>query len=277
LIPRSIERLPAGARVVFVPDKILNAIPFAVLESPLTGRFLIEDRCVSVAPSAALYLTVLATGRARGDRRDWGALLVANPTFDRRLFPNLASLPGAAAETEAARRFYRRSVFLAGPEAMRVRLLAELDRHEVFSFAGHAVENLRDPADSYLVLASSDPADEPGALRGREIDALKLERLRMVILSACHTSAAASSRTGGIAGLSRAFLDAGADAVLGTLWDADDEAASQLLPEFHRGFTAGLDAASALRAAQLAMLHADNPSLRSPARWAAFELVGDIR
>jgi CHAT domain-containing protein/tetratricopeptide (TPR) repeat protein len=277
LIPRSIERLPAGARVVFVPDKLLNAVPFAALENPLTGRFLIEDRCVSVAPSAALYLTILAMDRARADRRDWSALLVANPRFDQRLFPDLVSLPQAAAETEAARRFYHGAAFLAGTEAVRGRLLAELDRHEVFAFAGHAVENPRDPADSYLVLASSDPPNQPGILRGREIAALRLERLRMVILSACHTTAAASSRTAGIAGLSRAFLDAGADAVLGTLWDADDEAASQLLPEFHRRFTAGLDAASALRAAQLALLHADDPSLRSPARWAAFELVGDIR
>jgi len=277
LIPSSIERLPAGARVVFVPDKILNAVPFAALEDPLTGRFLIEDRCVSVAPSVALYLTALAIDRARGDRRDWGALLVANPSFDRQLFPDLASLPRAAAETAAARRFYPGAVMLAGPAAVRTRLLAELDRHEVFSFAGHAVENPGDPADSYLVLATSDPGAEPGALRGREIAALKLGRLRLVILSACHTTATASSRTAGIAGLSRAFLDAGASAVLGTLWDADDEAAFRLLPEFHRRFTAGLDAASALRAAQLAMLHAGDPSLRSPARWAAFELVGEIR
>src|SRR6185295_5179619 len=42
-------------RIVFVPDKILHAVPFAALRDRKTGRYLIQDRVIGVAPSATLY------------------------------------------------------------------------------------------------------------------------------------------------------------------------------------------------------------------------------
>jgi CHAT domain-containing protein len=276
LIPPIVSLLPPDSQVIFVPDKILNAIPFAALRNPLSGRYMIEERWVSVVPSVTFYLALLGGLRTTDDRRAWSSLLVANPSFDRQLFPQLADLPGAAAETEAAQRSYGNSVILVGPAATHARLLAELDRHEILSFAGHAVDNPRDPAGSYLVLSASGGRQEPGILFGREIATIHLRRLRLVILSACHTAAASSQRIAGLAGLAGAFLDAGAVAVLGTLWEADDQAASRLLQEFHRRFGGGLDSAAALRAAQLALLHGNEPSLRSPGRWAAFEAIGEV-
>ena len=278
LVPPEVARLPADVGLVFVPDKSLNAVPFAALRCPATGRYLIEDRCLTVAPSVSSYRSILERGRTVGSRRGWTSLLVGAPAFDVSLFPQLPPLPGAMAETAELRRLYPGAKVLSGPAADRSRVLAEIDRHEIFSFAGHAVDNPRVPADSYLVLAPSraGPADD-GMLFAREVSSLRLGRLRLVILSACRTEATASSRTAGITGLARPFLDAGAAAVLGTLWAVDDESASRLLPEFHRRFASGLGTASALRAAQLAMLHSENEYLRSPANWAAFQLVGDIR
>jgi len=278
LIPPQVGSLPPGSRLVFVPDRILNSIPFAALQNPASGRYLVEEHGVSLAPSAQAYLAIADRNRGRADGRSrWSSLLIGNPTFDRRLFPQLSDLPGAMTEIAAVGAFYTQPTVLVGADATRSRVLEQLDRHEVFAFAGHAVNNPRSPGDSYLVLASSPQAAEPGVLFAREVGERRFQHLRLAILSACRTAGTSSSRTSGLTGLTRPFLEAGASAVLGTLWQVDDQAARRFLPEFHRRLMGGETAAAALRDVQLMMLHAKEPSQRSPASWAAFQLVGDIQ
>jgi CHAT domain-containing protein len=77
--------------------------------------------------------------------------------------------------------------------------------------------------------------------------------------------------------LARPFLEAGASAVLATLWNVDDAAARQISTEFHRQFIATGDAALALQRAQLAAIHSPNPLDRSPDRWAGFQLIGGLQ
>jgi CHAT domain-containing protein/tetratricopeptide (TPR) repeat protein len=273
LIPPSIEELPGSVQLVFIPDRLLNGVPFAALRNPRTGRYLVEERALSVAPSAALYLARLSHSSTR-DRKHWSALLVSNPTFDRQLFP-FVDLPGAAAEVAEEQSLYGDGLVLAGREATRSRLLAELDRHDVFGFAGHAVFNSKAPEDSYLV-TTPEPTDR-GTILAKEIAALRFHRLRLVVLTACHTSAATGRRIGGLSGLAKPFLEAGASAVLASLWDIDDNAAGRLSAEFHRGFLESGDAAQALRMAQLSALHDVRSSTRSPNHWAGFQLVGGLR
>jgi hypothetical protein len=66
-------------------------------------------------------------------------MLVDDPEFDRKLFPQLPRLAETRAETEEGRRLFAGSQVVRGRAAVRSRLLAELGRHEVFVFAGHAV------------------------------------------------------------------------------------------------------------------------------------------
>jgi CHAT domain-containing protein len=273
LIPPSIEELPGSVQLVFIPDRLLNGVPFAALRNPRTGRYLVEERTLSVTPSAALYLARLSHGSTR-DRKQWSALLVSNPTFDKQLFP-FVDLPGAVAEVAEVQSLYGDRLVLAGREATRSRLLAEIDRHDVFGFAGHAVFNSRVPDDSYLVAAPE--SSDRGTILAKEIAALRFHRLRLVVLTACHTSAATNRRIGGLSGLAKPFLEAGASAVLAALWDIDDTSAGRLSAEFHRRFLESGDAAQALRAAQLSALHDARSSTRSPNYWAGFQVVGGLR
>jgi CHAT domain-containing protein len=43
---------------------------------------------------------------------------------------------------------------------------------------------------------------------------------------------------------------------------------------FHQRYAEGMDAAAALRAAQLRMLHSGNPDLESAMAWAPFQVIG---
>ena len=68
-----------------------------------------------------------------------------------------------------------------------------------------------------------------------------------------------------------AFIDAGAGAVVSSLWDADDDQTALLMAAFHRHLAAGVTPAQALRSAQLDALtaHATPDRLRT---WSLFRL-----
>ncbi len=51
--------LPAGRPVIVVPDGLLSSVPFAALQSPDTGRLMVEDHELQVAPSLALISRAL--------------------------------------------------------------------------------------------------------------------------------------------------------------------------------------------------------------------------
>jgi len=276
LVPTESAAVRAGARLVFIPDRALNPVPFAALRDPRERRYLIENHCVSLATSATAYLAAVRR-RGPSSPRGWSALLVDDPEFDRKLFPQLPRLADTRAETEEGRRLFAGSQVVRGRAAVRSRLLAELGRHEVFGFAGHAVANDRLPLDSYFVLAPAADRKDGGQLFARELAGRRLGALRLVVLSACQTIAATRGRGTGLSGLTGPFLDGGAAAVVATLWNVNDTEAGALVAEFYRQFRGSGDADSALRAAQLAALRSSQPSLRAPASWASFQLVGSLR
>jgi CHAT domain-containing protein len=274
LVPLAARSLPADFQLFFIPDKSLHQVPFATLKNPATGRYLIEEHAaVGVLPSVTFYLSAR---REMASPRGWTALLVGNPAFDRNLFQDLKDLPQADTEITEVAKIYPGAPVLRGPDATKDNLLAQLDEHEVLEYAGHAIDNPKHPPYSYLVLAPSQDRVDRGMLFSHELARLRLKKLRLVVLAACHTIAARSLRISAFSGIARPFLDAGAQAVLGTLWSVDDRLAGTLVPEFHRRFRATGDATAALRGAQLACLQGHDPALRSPAFWGAFEVVGAI-
>jgi len=80
----------------------------------------------------------------------------------------------------------------------------------------------------------------------------------------------------GMSSISRAFLDAGARGVIGTLWEIDDDVAAVLFRRIHERMRSGASAARALRDAQIDMLKSSDERLRQPATWSAVELLGHI-
>ena len=112
-------------------------------------------------------------------------------------------------------------------------------------------------------------------MTAKEIESLDLRGLRLVVLSACETLPTQQRRSGGFSGLTAAFLGAGANGVVGSLWRVDDRQAGALMIEFHRAYRASSDGAKALRIAQLSLLHSGDTTLRFPSAWAAFRYAAN--
>ncbi len=95
----------------------------------------------------------------------------------------------------------------------------------------------------------------------------------LVVLSACNTGG--GKITGdGIIGLSRAFIGAGAESIIVSLWQADDKASAtsaKLMQEFYRFLPQTGDRAVALRQAMLTTMQ----QYSQPKKWAAFTLMGE--
>ena len=136
--------------------------------------------------------------------------------------------------------------------------------------------NRRNPLFSYLELAPG--GDEDGRLEVHDIYGLPITA-RLVILSACQTGVGSGMRSDVPAGdewvgLSRAFLAAGAERVVATLWPVSDGGSADLMTWFHAGLAAGKGNAAALAAAQRRAIA--DPQLSNPFYWSGFVLAGGL-
>ncbi|HKI02904.1 MAG TPA: CHAT domain-containing protein [Thermoanaerobaculia bacterium] len=264
----------AGAReVVFVPDREIHLLPFAALIDPGSGRYLVEDHAIAVAPSANVYVRCLERSRKGGGQPPETALVVGATTFDFLQFP-LPRLPQAGKEAMLVAASYPRTRLLIGPEASRSRFFAELARKpEVIHFAGHAVPNLAFPELSLLLLAPEPGKKASGVVYSYEVQGVRLDRTRLAVLSACDTAAFGEPDSEGAVGLARPFLAAGVPSVLASLAPVEDEHGREVLTRFHLQLRAGDSPAEALRAAQLSRLAVGGKAAQ-PVYWAMFEIIG---
>ncbi len=266
------QGIARGETVVLVPDKSLHAVPFAALQEPGTGRFLIQDLRLALAPSATLAVNGPAAGEdGPSSAGRFSALVVGDPAFNRLEWNGLASLSGARAEAARVARAVPGSVVLRGEDATRDSFFDLARRSDRIHFAGHALADSVDPLRSLLLLAPSGPAD-PGALYAWEVYREDLAGTRLVVLSSCGTADASIAPEEGVTSLARAFLAAGVPRVVASLWNVDDGAAGRLFAAFYSDPRALSDPVDALRYAQLSLLDGTGDG-SAPWDWGAFEII----
>lgn len=266
------DRLRKAETLIVVPDRTLHRLPWAVLFDRKEKEYLVESHDLTVLPSASI-LTLGQDREPFGTIEEGPVLVVGDPAFNRDVF-DLERLPSAAEEAEGIAGLYGRSTHLSDQEATRSQLLSALGQTRVLHVAGHVQVNERDPLQSSIPL-TPETEDDLGLLHAREIYDLPLSNVELVVLSACRSvDGFPSGAREGVAGLARAFLAAGAGAVVASLWDVYDEPSRRLMETFHGHFREGVPPAAALRQAQISLLRSDDPRLRHPASWAGFEALG---
>jgi CHAT domain-containing protein/tetratricopeptide (TPR) repeat protein len=271
--------IDGGKQLCIVPDKSLHLLPFGVLVSPDTSRYVAEDYALVYAASASMFVrdTELALRAAGGGAER--LLAVGNPHFDREAFPDFEYLPAAAGEAAQVAGLYGATP-LNGADASEGVVTAEMRRANVIHLATHYVPDPTSAMLSKLLLAAPregarrDPKDD-GALLAHEIYRLRLPLSRLVVLSACQTGVEDYLKGEGAIGLVRPFKAAGVPLVVASLWGVDSQATSALMVDFHRlRKLERVPVAEALRRAQVRMIRHREPDYRHPYYWAAFTLIG---
>jgi CHAT domain-containing protein len=260
--------LDPACKIVLIPDRSLHAVPFVALRDEHSGRYLVQDHELSSVPSARLLIDFLSRGKEGAISATTSRMLaVGNPRFDSTAFP-LAQLPASEREARDAAAVYRNSLPLTGVQATDVALRDKAPNVDVLHFAGHAIVRTDAPQMSHLVLAPS--AGSSGAVFSSDIAKWRLDRIKLVILSACSTSGGSVSATEGTSSLARAFFVAGASRVIASLWAIDDERTADFFVAVHRHLGNGEPPAMALRSVQMEWIANGRPA----STWAAFQLFG---
>jgi CHAT domain-containing protein len=126
--------------------------------------------------------------------------------------------------------------------------------------------------------AQSTPDDlDNGVLTAAEAGSLNLTGTELVVLSACNTGQGDLKNGEGVFGLRRAFQEAGANAVLMSLWSVPDRETQELMQIFYSKWLAGTEKHEALRQAQLEMRAKVKRTYGGrdlPYYWGAFVLLG---
>jgi CHAT domain-containing protein/tetratricopeptide (TPR) repeat protein len=235
--------------LLIAPFGILHHVPWATLwdgEAALADRY-----TLTLTPCGALWAAPME-GRKDGDAE---FPVVAPPRLLGAAGSGERYLTHVAGELAAIRRHLPNAEVY--PEATAENLRAEPAPH-ILHIAAHGRTNPSAPLCSTIELS-----DGPFMLL--EAHRLNLRGTKLVALSACETSVRPDYGDMVLA-LAGAFLCAGAEAVLASLWAVSDAATATLMDQFYAALAAGHSPAAALRQAQ----HHIRPD--HPLDWAAFQL-----
>ena len=206
-----------------------------------------------------------------------------------------APLAGTAREARAIRLLFHDATVLTGEQATEASLrqfasprLLHIATHGFFlQYAGVAPKEGTSPgADGAnrdpllragLALAHANRRgisdQDDGVLTALEASRLNLWGTKLVALSACDTGVGEVRNGDGIYGLRRAFVLAGAESLLMSLWPVSDTWTERQMRSYYQNLKLGKGRGDSLRLVQLELL-ARNPRLH-PFYWANFIQSGD--
>ena len=114
---------------------------------------------------------------------------------------------------------------------------------------------------------------DDGILTALEASGLNLWGTKLVVLSACDTGLGEVKNGEGVYGLRRAFVLAGTESMVMSLWSVSDYATRELMTDYYKNLKNGMGRNAALRQVQLEMLKKNGR--QHPFYWASFIQSGE--
>ncbi|NOZ80002.1 MAG: CHAT domain-containing protein, partial [Acidobacteria bacterium] len=272
-------------RLVIIPDDALFRCPFAALARDGTAPPAGSRFEISILPSAAVWAHLKMAAGGRVPVPGSAALVLFAPEVGKDALQapafrsagpwtvgfRLSPLRHAVEEARMLERIAGAGTLVLTGAAASESMLKKtpLGRFRIIDLITHAVVDEEQPERSAILLAPGSDRED-GFLQVREIPELSLDG-QLVILSSCGSSAGRILGGEGAQSLARAFLEAGAGAVLASLWPLEDSQAAALFGKISRELGRGHSVANALRVAQRSAIDRGMP----PAAWAGVMVLGD--
>ena len=266
--------------LVIVPDGQLQLLPFSALVNK--DAYVLSSHTVDVEPSSTAFAILVkkseekekpampyvgvAAWTQNSDSRNPILRAISGPERS-----EFVPLPHSEAEVETiAHDLPSPNTILLGANATETRFKQlSTESTDVIHLALHGYADIDYPDRSALIFAPEVNGPDDGLLQAREIRELHI-KAKLVTLSACDTGVGPVGEAD-VASVVNAFIEAGADSVVSTLWDLEDESTEHLMTLFYSKLALHQRKVDALRSAQLDLL---NQGL-SPYFWAGVQIVGD--
>ena len=264
-VKRYLENPPPDCSINFLVDDELKDIPWELmLEAAYAGEipFRVGRSIISSQPPANVRPPVRGPSVIK-------ALLIANPTGD--LISSEDEVNGLAASFRNNKRFGEPDILIGTDDCQRIRVLNALSsgRYGLVHYSGHS---------RYSGEGSA------WVLSDGEVTADQLTSAAQAAPPAMLFSSSCFSAAGGVGkpveyenqafDLPGAFLGAGVEAYVGTLWEVDAEASRRLVERFYSAFLTGdFSIGECLRRARQS-LKTEQERL-GQTDWLAFVLYGD--
>ncbi len=280
LIPENIADVLLSKKFVLVmPSLNIGSFPFYILKPWKDSTDLIDRLTLAVIPSFSDLYRFIDYNKSLFQRLriadsisfnvEGKSLVIGDPSFKKECGPGMKQLPGAGKEALVVADKLK-TVLLTKDMPTPNEVLEKMRGTDLLYFACHGFADDKDPLKSGYLLLSDEPGN-CGKLTAFEIQNSRLLPMSLVFLSACRTGSG-KTLTGGVIGVSRAFIIAGASNVVMSLWDVNDKATGEMMPmvidsmfQFDSFFPA-----AQMRNAILAY-RKQNPK---PRDWGAFSIFG---
>lgn len=260
--------LRGATRLLIVPHGVLGQVPFAALQDSASGHYLAQDFSILELPSASALFVLRGAGAP-----EWAGRAEAFAPFPE-------NLPASIREVRALRQAFPGAAIRLGEDASEREVRRALASPQIIHLATHGILNAQNPMFSRIELARPrvPSSDNDGRLEVHEVLGLEVKS-PLVFLSGCETGAVEQWTADPVRGvgeltLAQAFLAAGADNVILTLWRIDDIGAAALAGRFYARL-GSVQPAEALAAAQREMMR--DSLYASPYYWAGYVLSGSGR
>jgi len=278
LVAPASELIRNAKQVVVLSDGELSQLNFETLlvpggssnsqeptEQTAQVHYLVDDLTLVSAPSLSM---LQAPMRARG--RGGRMLLFGDPVSPNVDFPSLPLFGFEMNKIQSHFAKNRVSVVSGQQATPATYLSSDPAQYSYIHFVSHAIANRIVPLDSAIILSRSGADENSFKLYARDILQYPIDA-RLVTISACNGSGTRFYAGEGLVGLSWAFLHAGAQQVVGALWEVSDESTPRLMDGLYRGIEEGNSPAVSLRNAKLALLHSKS-RFSLPFYWATFQI-----
>ena len=242
-----IRHLLEVRHIVFVPHGLLHYVPFHALHD--SESYLIDRFAISYAPSAGVYAQCQTKPvAAAGD-----SLILGVP--DERT-------PAIRTEVEALARILPNARLFLGDDATEDVLRTYGPQSKSVHIATHGYFRQDNPMFSSIRLGSSH-------LSLYDMAHLQLP-VELVVLSGCATGLNVVTPGDELMGLVRGLLQAGAQSLVLSLWDVNDDSTKEFMVEFYTRLQQGHSKVDAMQIASI-RLREQRPH---PYYWAPFLLIG---
>ena len=291
-----IEPALQGKKMIYIsPDGAYNQLNLNTLKKP--GADYVINRYDLVIIGNSKDLISLKSKKSAIPKKN--AVLIGFPDYGG---SNIAALPGTKAEIDGISKILKASGYQvnqltqkaateAGLKSVKAPMLMHIATHGYFlkdvdqegtAFGVH-LENANDNPllRSGLMLANAAStmsgkampnleSNDNGILTAYEAMNLNLEGTNLIVLSACETGLGDVKAGEGVYGLQRAFLVAGAEALIMSLWKVDDAATQLLMTNFYTNWIKLGNKQKAFKQAQLQLMI----KYKEPYYWGAFVMMG---